>query len=301
MPNYSEIVKELNESNFKFDLVLQKYFDKLYKIRKRNMIFYYSGFVHKDRLSQHFAISARDMDAFMNVAYSLDRKEGLDLVLHTPGGDTATTEAIGNYLRGLFGDDIEVFVPQIAMSGGTLLSLVGRSIHMGLHSSLGPIDPQLGNIAVGGVLDEFKFALDGARKDKLRAIPFYLEILRKYPPTLVGTSRNLMKWVRDIAEDWLSSNMLKDDSKAIDKIIKELTHYESVKSHGRKLSYKFCSDLGLKVSPLESDKDLQDTVLSIHHIFCALFQFQEGVDKVTANHLGTRYISNTNVRSQPSR
>jgi hypothetical protein len=43
----------------------------------------------------------------------------------------------------MFGSDIRVFVPQLAMSGGTLLALSGKEIWMGNHSNLEPIDGML--------------------------------------------------------------------------------------------------------------------------------------------------------------
>jgi ClpP class serine protease len=72
----------------------------------------------------------------------MDRSKGLDLILHTPGGDMAATESLVDYLRQMFGKDIRAIVPQIAMSGGTMIALAWKEILMGKHSNLGPIDPQ---------------------------------------------------------------------------------------------------------------------------------------------------------------
>lgn len=44
-------------------------------------------------------------------------------------------------VRSLFGDNIRVFVSQLAMSGGTVLALMGKESWMGKHGSLGPVDP----------------------------------------------------------------------------------------------------------------------------------------------------------------
>lgn len=53
------------------------------------------------------------MNAFMNAVYQLDKDKGLDLILHTPGGDLAATESIVNYLHSVFGTDIRAIVPQL--------------------------------------------------------------------------------------------------------------------------------------------------------------------------------------------
>ena len=71
---------------------------------------------------------------------------GLDLVLHTPGGDPTAAEGIVNYLHAKFGRDVRVIVPQMAMFAGTMLACSARSILMGKQSCLGPIDPQYGGV-----------------------------------------------------------------------------------------------------------------------------------------------------------
>lgn len=79
----------------------------------------------------------------MSVIHKLDRSRGLDLILHTPGGDMAATESLVDYLRSMFGTDVRAIIPQLAMSGGTIMALSCNKIIMGKESSIGPIDPQL--------------------------------------------------------------------------------------------------------------------------------------------------------------
>ncbi|MHB1126932.1 MAG: hypothetical protein ACYC2T_08230 [Bacillota bacterium] len=54
----------------------------------------------------------------------MDRSKGLDLILHTPGGEIAATESLVDYLRSMFGSDIRAIVPQIAMSCGLWVSIL---------------------------------------------------------------------------------------------------------------------------------------------------------------------------------
>jgi ClpP class serine protease len=49
----------------------------------------------------------------MTVIHNMDRSKGLDLLLHTPGGDIAATESIVDYLRSMFGTDIRAIIPQL--------------------------------------------------------------------------------------------------------------------------------------------------------------------------------------------
>ena len=94
----------------------------------------------------------------MNALKGLDATKGLDLILHTPGGNPTATEGIVKYLHSKFGNDIRVIVPQMAMSAGTMLACSANTIIMGKHSCLGPIDPQYGGVPAYNIVNEFKEA-----------------------------------------------------------------------------------------------------------------------------------------------
>ena len=55
----------------------------------------------------------------MQAVYGLDKSKGLDIILHTPGGNTAATESIVTYLRSLFGNDILYAGKQLEHSDNT--------------------------------------------------------------------------------------------------------------------------------------------------------------------------------------
>ncbi len=63
-----------------------------------------------------------DKNGFMTAINGIDTSKGLDLILHTPGGDTAATESIVDYLWSKFNGDVRCFVPQMAMSAGTMIA-----------------------------------------------------------------------------------------------------------------------------------------------------------------------------------
>jgi ClpP class serine protease len=74
------------------------------KKTNRNVITYYSGWLQQTdaRLSPILSINDNDKNAFMTTIHGLNRDKGLDLVLHTPGGDGAATESLVDYLRKMF-------------------------------------------------------------------------------------------------------------------------------------------------------------------------------------------------------
>ena len=148
------------------------------------------------------SINDRDLNGFMTVIHDMDKTKGLDLILHSPGGEVAATEAIGNYLIKIFGNDIRVFVPQISMSGGTMLACIGKEIYMGKHSSIGPIDPQYAGVPAYGVIQEFEQAKKEITSDP-KTIPFWQPIIGKYPPTFIGQCYKAIELSSDVVEKWL--------------------------------------------------------------------------------------------------
>ncbi|HEY9633253.1 MAG TPA: ATP-dependent Clp protease proteolytic subunit [Coleofasciculaceae cyanobacterium] len=75
----------------------------------------------------------------------------IDLILHTPGGLVLATEQIARALI-RHKAKVTVFVPHYAMSGGTMLALAADEIVMDANAVLGPVDPQLGNMAAASIL-----------------------------------------------------------------------------------------------------------------------------------------------------
>lgn len=69
-------------------------------------------------------------------------KHNLYLLVNTPGGLVASSFKIAMAIRRCF-NDITVFVPHIAASGGTMLALTGNRIRMGMMSQLSPVYVQV--------------------------------------------------------------------------------------------------------------------------------------------------------------
>jgi len=122
MPNWNDILREINPTPTSIDEIRRTYLKKLHEKTQRNIIAYYSGFLSKPRIDS--SINDEDKNGFMMAIHNLDRKKGLDLILHTQGGDIAATESLVHYLHEMFGDDIRAVIAQIAMSAGTMIALV---------------------------------------------------------------------------------------------------------------------------------------------------------------------------------
>ena len=290
MPNWGQILTELNALGSNYDLIRRKYLILLHNITKRNIIVYYSGWLQKPGL-KGTEVNDDDKNGFMNAINKLDCSKGLDLMLHTVGGETAATESLVDYLRSMFGTDIRAIVPQLAMSAGTMIACACKEIIMGQHSSLGPIDPIYRGLSAYGVIEEFKRAYAEVKADSDK-IPVWQPILANYSPTLIGECEKAISWSTEIVIEWLTSGMLKDEQgnkEKAENIVKELSDHALTKSHARHLSLDKCHEIGLNVTPLEQDPKLQDAMLSVHHA-CMHTLSGTAAYKVIENQLGNAHI-----------
>lgn len=294
MPNWNEVIVEIqqqtqqqNLSQNPLDIVRRKYLKKVYEITGRNTIAYYSGWLQKPRAADT-AVNDKDKSGFMLAIHKLDRTKGLDLILHTPGGDIAATESLVDYLYSMFDKNIRVIVPQISMSAGTMIAFASKEIVMGNHSNLGPIDPQMGGLACQAVLHEFEQAKLDIRRNP-HAATLWQVIISKYHPTFLGACKRAIEWSEEMVFEWLKNNMCAGDEEKVRKIINTFADHATQKSHGRHISKKECEDVGLIVTNLEDNQELQDAVLTTHHAFMHTFSNTYCV-KIIENHNGVAYI-----------
>lgn len=272
MSSWPDVQSEIKQSGGPHDFVRRKYLKELFEYTGRNVIIYYSGWLEKQALIGQglvgIEINDSDKTGFMSTIHNLDRSIGLDLLLHTPGGDIAACESIVEYLRTMF-DDIRVIVPQLAMSCGTMIALSAREIVMGKQSSLGPIDPQIYGMPAHGIIEEFERARIEINADP-SCIPLWQPIIAKYSPTMIGNAQKAIDWSKQIVTDWLKTGMFKDlpegdkESRA-SKIVEELGSHSITLAHNRHISFGAAKKLGINVTPLEDDQKFQDLILTIHH------------------------------------
>lgn len=294
MPDWNDLLNEIslltNQSRHAPDLIRRKYLNKMHEFTQRNVIIYYSGWLQKTGSQGISGINDNDKVGFMTTIHGLDRDKGLDLVLHTPGGEMAATESLVDYLRGMF-KDIRAIVPQLAMSGGTMIACACKSIVMGKQSSLGPIDPQFDGMPAHGVIEEFKQAFEEIAKDPTK-IALWQPIIAKYSPTLIGECDKAIKWSQEMVREWLVTGMLagkKSANKMADKIIEELGDHALMKSHSRHLSASRCKEIGLKIEYMEDNQEFQDAILSVHHA-CMHALSATSALKIIENHNGKAYV-----------
>ncbi len=295
MPNWNEILNEIKAAPNSFDQVRRKYIAEVSHHTERNSIIYYSGWLnHQDTAT---AISDEDTEGFMNAIHELDRTKGLNLVLHTEGGDYHATMNLIRYLREMFDDNIVTFVPQIAMSGGTILACAGQRIVMGKHSNLGPIDPHKGGASAANVKEEFDKIVAGTWPE-----PIMGALLSKYPASFINEMEKLLVLSKQEFTTLLREGMFKSDianaEEKIENIVRSLSDPQITKAHSRHLSKENCRNFGLEIENLEDDRLLQDIVLSIHHACMLTFSGAGRVLKIIENQEGKAFIKISHVAVQ---
>ena len=290
MGNWNQILNEINGVGRSPDEVRRKYLAELFQVTGRNTLCYYSGWLQKtgDQFASITMITDDDKIGFMSCFHGLDRTLGLDLFVHSPGGFVSATESLIHYTRALFGDNIRVFVPQLAMSGGTILSLIGKEIWMGTHSNLGPIDPHFGGIPAVTLLDEFQQAFEEIKADPAK-INVWSPILSRISPTLLTQAKQAIDLSQYVAETTLVQGMCKGSPDKAEKIAKELANVATHKEHERHIHAKALRNMGLCIRDLEDDNTLQEAVLSVHHAFIITLSNTPSA-KMIENHEGSAYV-----------
>ena len=303
MPNWNEVIVEIQQKQQRnpnvnpLDTVRRKYLKKISVISGRNTIAYYSGWLQKPQIAGT-AVNDKDKSGFMLTINKLDRTKGLDLILHTPGGDIAATESLVDYLYSMYGKDIRVIVPQISMSAGTMIAFASKEIVMGKHSNLGPIDPQMGGLACQAVLNEFEQAKNDIKQNPHSAALWQV-IISKYHPTFLGACKQAIEWSEKMVNEWLKENMCQGDEERVNKIVNTFSNHTEQKSHSRHISKRECEDLGLNITSLENDQNFQDAILTTHHAFMHTFSNTLCV-KIIENHDGVAYIEQA-AQQQPNK
>lgn len=295
MPGWGEVLKEICTCQIEnpLDFVRRKYLKELSEYTGRNVIAYYSGWLQHPGLN-NTSINDDDKNSLMATIHQIDRTKGLDLILHTPGGDTAATESLVNYIRAMFNDDVRAIIPQLAMSAGTMIACSCKEIIMGKQSNLGPIDPQFGGIPAYGVLSEFNKAVEDVKLDPQK-LPLWQVIISKYHPTFIGECENAIRMSSQMVLDWLQTGMFKDNpykEKISKQIVEGLNNHADTMSHARHIHIEECKSMGLKITDMEADQKLQDLILTIHHSYMHTFANSSAL-KIVENQEGVAVILNS--------
>ncbi|GAA3703398.1 S49 family peptidase [Terrabacter ginsenosidimutans] len=271
----------------------------------RQVMVYASAFLQKPSVpSESLMITHEDLNGFMSAIYGMDCTKGLTLVIHTPGGVTNAAETVVAYLRSKF-TDIEVIVPAIAMSAGTMISLAANRVIMGRQSQLGPIDPQM----VGGgrqasaraITEQFERASGEVLANRDLA-HVWAPILSSLGPALLQDAQNALDYSERMVAEWVSKWMFEGDANAEARGQAVAHHFNDAsthKSHGRRIDRDEARRMGVVIEDLEDDQALQTAVLKLYHLMTILFE-QSPMTKMILSSTGATWVKNWAGVAQPS-
>ena len=266
----------------------KEYLHELSCLTGRNTILYFSAFLNKQSVDA--GINDKDVNALMENVHKLDKSKGLDLILHTPGGDLAATEQIIYYLNSYFNGNVRAIVPQMAMSAGSMIAVSCQSVIMGRQSCLGPFDPQLNGVACQSVIREFYNAVEDVKKNPA-SLGLWQTIISKLTPTFITMCQQADDLAEELTTKILANKEVSDEVKK--EIRKKFTQNLDSKTHSRHINKEECRNAGLCIIDLEEDQKMQDLVLGIHHC-CMILGEQSNIIKIVENNIGGTYISQIN-------
>lgn len=262
----------------------------------RNTILYFSSFMYKPD-HQDVRINDKDINAFMENIHNMDKKKGLDLILHTPGGDIAVTEQIVSYLRSFFNGDIRAIIPQMAMSAGSMIAVSCKEIVMGRQSCLGPFDPQLRGLDCQLVVKEFYKAVKDVEEHP-SSLGLWQSIISRLDPTLITQCQQADQLADDLTQMLLSDKGF--DEKTKQAVRNLFCQNSESKTHNRHIDREKCRSAGLNIIDLEADQKMQDIVLGIHHC-CMILGEQSNIIKIVENNIGGGYYVHALVQPGPNK
>ncbi|MEC9491124.1 SDH family Clp fold serine proteinase [Flexistipes sp.] len=268
--------------------------EDLAKQRESSVILYSSGFTEIKRApSIFFSITDKDTQGFMTCLNGINKKK-LDLIIHTPGGDYEATKRIISYLDNSF-SEINVFVPHLAMSGGSLIACSSDKIYMGNYSNIGPTDPQIyisdkGFVGVNSMLQEFDKAVEDVKKEPETSL-IWNERLKQIPFGLINSAEIMEKNSKQYLVDILSKRLCKNsDKESIGRLADFLNSNKHHSSHGSGINLETAKEKGLNVEDLGKDKLLEDKVLTIYHTMSLIYQ-KTPITKIIANSTRKNFLN----------
>ncbi len=227
-----------------------------------------------------------------------NRRAKLAVILHTPGGIVEVAERIVQVIRHFYcGNNSEVafYIPDVAMSAGTVFAMSGDSIWMDYYSRLGPIDPQVERddklVPALSYLSQYNMLIDKADRGVLTDTEF--AILRGFDQAELHKFAMARDLSISLLKEWLVQYKFKnwnkrktsgtivtleDKRKRAETIATTLMNHEMWGSHGRGIPMsRLTSDLNLVIDDYGTDATLS-RLLRLYHSLVEDLKFQNKVD-----------------------
>ena len=198
-------------------------------------------------------IDMSDSEQIMRAIDMTDNDVPIDLIIHTPGGLVLAALQIARALK-KHPAKVTVFVPHMAMSGGTLIALAADEIVMSDHAVLGPIDPQLGQWPAASIL---------------RAVETKpVERVDDQTLIMADVSRKALEQIREAAAELLEGRMERAKARKVARMLSEGRW-----THDYAITADAARELGLNVNT-----SLPKSVLELMALYPQPVRAQQGVE-----------------------
>jgi hypothetical protein len=141
------VFEEINAERHQQPETRRKFFDQIGKFEElegRTLVTFFTSFNHPVQMED------ADCDALEATLQKADLKNGLALMISSPGGNGLAAERIVNVCRAYSGtNDYWAIVPGKAKSAATIVCMGASKILMSCSSELGPVDPQIFTVEDG--------------------------------------------------------------------------------------------------------------------------------------------------------
>lgn len=189
----------------------------------------------------------------------------LDVVIQTIGGSADTAYLLSQLIRD-YCNNMEIFIPNYAYSGGTLICLASNKIHLGKTARMSPIDLQLGDeetesqfplLSIDKYVEFIEescrtFLIEKEENKVAYIVPLMEKLIEQIKPTDLGALYRVKDLTRYYAQILLMTYMLKNlpEKKRIAQyIINRLT--TSTPDHEFEIDFHIAEGIGLNVEQME--------------------------------------------------
>ncbi len=310
MGNWNSISAEIQNLNRAdaFDIVRRQKIDAVQQITERPLLIYTADFITPNPVKAQFAsslisISLADKDSFDEVTRNLSQGQGIDILLHSPGGSAEATESIVELLRNRF-SHIRFIIPNVAKSAATMMAMSGEQLLLDDRSELGPTDPQMIFVQDGRVIvspaqaikDQFQTAQDEVNQDP-KKLPAWVPILSWYGPSLLAQCDNHLALAKELVSKWLQCYMFAGDSDATKKaeaIADYLADHNKFHSHERRVGMADLQNLEANILDMSTVPDLHEAIRDLYTAIMLTFM-NTGAYKIVENGQQEALIGMVNV------
>ena len=205
------------------------------------------------------------------------KKRSLGIILETDGGLIEVAERMVQIVRKFY-KEVTFFIPNRAMSAGTVFALSGDRILMNYFSCLGPIDPQVIKddrlVPALSYLNQFEKLNDKAQAGQLTSAEYALlnkmdlGELYQYEQARELTKELIVKWLCKYKfKNWENTETRKikvtDEFRKnrAEEIAQLLSDSDRWHSHGRSIDmHTLVEEVNLRIEDYQENQDLSNTI-----------------------------------------